>query len=186
MTKIVLWMQASLDGRAAGPNGEFDWPVVRDELQGHFVDVLRGAGMFLYGRRVYEGMAAYWPTADTDPSSSQLSVAFANVWKPMPKAVFSCTLPSAEWNTTILRDVEDVRRLRESATGDLVLFGGSEVVASFVGRDLIDEFQIFVHPTVLGGGAPLFPGLAQRQGVRLIESRAYDSAVVGLRYARTR
>ena len=186
MNKVVLWMQSSIDGRTAGPDDEFDWPVVKEELQGSFVEELRNAGMFLYGRRVYNGMAAFWPTADADPDAHRFQAEFARLWRPMPKAVFSRTLTSAEWNTTVVADVQQVKALREQADGDLVLFGGSDVVASFVAHDLIDEYQIFVHPVALGGGSRLFPTFAERLPMSLVSARSYDDAVVSMRYVRDR
>jgi|tagenome__1003787_1003787.scaffolds.fasta_scaffold20972666_3 dihydrofolate reductase len=187
MSKIVVWMQMSLDGKTQGPSGEFDWPVVRDELNGYFVDQLRSAGMFLYGRKVYEMMAYFWPTADQDPGGHPDQIAYSKIWKPMPKLVFSGTLRDAQWNTTVLDDVDQrVRDHRDAARGDLYLFGGSRIVGEFARQDLVDEYQVFVHPVALGGGAPLFPSPAQRQGFSLRESRVFDDTVVGLRYARAR
>jgi len=102
MRRVSLWMQMSLDGYTEGPNGEFDWPIVNKELHTYFVDELRAMGAFLYGRKVYDGMVAFWPTADTDPSSTALQAEYARVWKPMPKIVFSRTLKHVEWNTTVV------------------------------------------------------------------------------------
>jgi dihydrofolate reductase len=188
MNKVVVWMQVSLDGRTQGPNGEFDWPVVRKELNTYFVDTLRDAGMFLYGRRVYEMMAGFWPIADELPDSTALQAEYARIWKPMPKLVFSRTLDAAELNTTVVRDVDadEIAHYGRSATGDLYLFGGADIVSAFAQRDLIDEYQLFVHPVVLGGGSPVFPALPERRGMSLITARTFDDTVVGLRYARTR
>jgi dihydrofolate reductase len=187
MSKIVVWMQVSLDGKTQGPDGEFDWPVVKDELNGYFVDQLRSAGMFLYGRKVYEMMAYFWPSADQDPGSSPNQVAYSRIWKPMPKLVFSSALRDAQWNTTVLDGVDQrVRDHRDAARGDLYLFGGSRIVGEFARQDLVDEYQVFVHPVALGGGSPLFPSPAERQGFSLRESRVFDDTVAGLRYARAR
>lgn len=185
MNKIILWMQSSLDGFTEGPNGEFDWPVVGPDLTAHFVSRLGAAGMFLYGRKVYEGMAAYWPTADADPNSDGNHVAFSKLWKPMPKAVFSRSLTSAEWNTTVLKDIEKVRELQQTASGDLVFFGGSEVAGQLVQAGLIDEYQIFIHPVVLGGGARLLPAPSDRHDVSLVDTRLFGETV-NLHYARRR
>jgi dihydrofolate reductase len=184
--KIVVWMQMSLDGRVQGPNGEFDWPLIGDELHTHFVDTLREAGMFLYGRRVYEMMAGYWPTADRDPRSTPNQVAYSKIWKPMPKLVFSRSLSTAAWNATVVDDVERVRDHAAPAAGDLYLFGGAEVVSEFTRRDLVDEYRIFVHPVLLGGGTPLFASVPERHGMSLVGTRTFDGTVVGLHYARVR
>lgn len=179
--KIVVWMQMSLDGRTAGPDGEFDWPIVGGELHEHFVDTLRGAGAFLYGRRVYEMMASYWPIADQLPDSTPMQAEYAKIWRPMPKLVYSRSLDTTEWNTTVVREVDAV-----SVDGDAYLFGGAETVHAFADRDLVDEYQIFVHAVVLGGGTPLFPRLPDRQQMSLVGTRTFDGTVVGLRYARAR
>jgi dihydrofolate reductase len=67
--KIIVWMQSSLDGFTAGPNGEFAWPDIGEETHTHFVTTLRDAGQFVYGRTVFEMMATFWPIADTLPDS---------------------------------------------------------------------------------------------------------------------
>jgi dihydrofolate reductase len=135
---------------------------------------------------VYEMMAAFWPTADEDPQSTPNQTAYSKIWKPMPKLVFSRSLPAADWNTTVVDDVERVRDHLSTADGDLYLFGGGEVVSEFARRDLIDEYQVFVHPVLLGGGTPLFPLLPERQGMSLVQAQTFDDMVVGLRYARVR
>jgi dihydrofolate reductase len=184
--KIIVWMQSSLDGFTAGPNGEFDWPEVGDEILTHFVTTLRDAGLFVYGRTVFEMMASFWPIADTLPDSTPNQAAYAHIWKPMPKAVVSRTLTSADWNATVVADPARVRELADAADGDSYVFGGSRTVAALAKADLVDEYQIFVHPVVLGGGTPFFPPLSERQVLALVEARTFDGRVAGLRYARVR
>jgi dihydrofolate reductase len=184
-TKIVVWMQTSLDGYTAGPDGEFDWPMIGDELHGHFVATLADAGAFCYGRKVFEMMAGYWPIADELPDSNPNQVAYSKIWKPMPKVVVSRTLEQADWNTTVVSDVDGVARVAAAAPGTTYVFGGAEVVHGLAERDLVDEYQLFVHPIVLGGGTPLFaPG--RRDAMRRVEARTFDDNVSALRYARTR
>lgn len=184
--KIIVWMQSSLDGFTAGPNGEFDWPEIGDEIHTHFVNTLRDAGLFVYGRTVFEMMASYWPIADTLPDSTPNQVAYSRIWKPMPKAVVSTTLIRADWNARVVADPARVRELADTAVGDAYVFGGSQTVAALAEADLIDEYQIFVHPVVLGAGTPFFAPLATRQDMTLLQSRTFDGRVAGLRYARER
>jgi dihydrofolate reductase len=184
--KIIVWMQSSLDGFTAGPNGEFDWPVIGDEIHTHFVTTLRDAGLFVYGRTVFEMMAGYWPVADTLPDATANTVAYSQIWRPMPKVVVSRTLTGAEWNATVVADPTGVRELADAADGDSFVFGGSRTVAALAQADLVDEYQIFVHPVVLGGGTPLFPPLTDRQAMTLLDSRTFDGRVAGLRFARAR
>jgi dihydrofolate reductase len=184
--KIIVWMQSSLDGFTTGPDGEFDWPDIGDEAHNHFVTTLRDAGLFAYGRTAFEMMASYWPIADTLPDSTSNQVAYSQIWKPMPKGVLSRTLTHADWNATVVADAAGVRELADAADGDAYVFGGSQSVAALARADLIDEYQVFVHPVVLGGGTPFFPPLAGRQAMSLVESRTFDGRVAGLRYARAR
>src|SRR5438445_173857 len=96
--KIILMMSVSLDGFIEGPNREIDWHMVDDELHRHVNDELRAMGAFLSGRVTHELMAGFWPTADSDPSSTEPMVEFAGIWREKPKIVFSRTLQRADWN----------------------------------------------------------------------------------------
>ncbi len=184
MRSVILWMQVSLDGYAEGPHGAFDWPMVDEELNGFFVQELRQAGMFLYGRKVYEMMASFWPTADEQSWATEPQAAYARLWRPMPKIVFSNTLERAEWNARVVgTDLEQqIAALKEQPGGDLVLFGGPQIAATFQRLGLIDEYRIFVHPVILGAGTPLIPELPSRTALRLVEVRSFGSPVVHLRY----
>ena len=104
----------------------------------------------------------------------------------MPKLVVSRTLADAEWNSTVVADVDRVPELVGSAAGDVYLFGGAETVAAFAERDLVDEYHVFVHPVVLGGGAPLFAPGPERRAMALLGTRTFDDRVVDLHYARSR
>ena len=89
MRKIILMMSVSLDGFMEGLHRELDWHLVDDELHTHFNEELAAMGAFLNGRVTYELMAAFWPTADADPSSTGPMVEFARIWRDKPKFVFS-------------------------------------------------------------------------------------------------
>ena len=184
MRKIVLMMSVSVDGFFEGPDREIDWHLVDDELHGHFNQLLGAMGAFLDGRVTYELMAAFWPTADADPSSTGPMAEFARIWRDMPKIVYSRTLQRADWNTTIVRDVvaEEVMKLKSQPGGDLAL-GGADLAAAFMRHDLIDEYRLYVHPIVLGQGRPLFPPDAKID-LRLAETRTFGNGVVLLRYQR--
>ena len=185
MRKIILMMSVSLDGFIEGPNRELDWHMVDDELHAHFNEQLKAMGGFLNGRLTYELMAAFWPTADMDPSSTGPMVEFARIWRDMPKFVYSRTLERAEWNTTVVRDLvaEEVQELKAQPGGDLAL-GGADLAAAFMRHDLIDEYRLYVHPIVIGQGRPLFQPSDAKINLRLAETRAFGNGVVLLRYQR--
>jgi dihydrofolate reductase len=184
--KIILVMSVSLDGFFEGRNRELDWHLVDDELHAHFNEELGSMGAFLDGRVTYELMAAFWPTADADPSSSGPVAEFARIWREMPKIVYSRTLERADWNATVVREVvpEEVLELKAQPGGDMVL-GGADLAATFMRLDLIDEYRLYVHPVVLGDGKPLFPRPAARIPLRLAGTRAFGNGVVLLRYERS-
>jgi len=176
-------MSVSLDGYIEGPNRDISWHMVDDELHRYFNEQLSGMGAFLSGRVTYELMAAFWPTADTDPASTEPMIEFARIWRDMPKIVYSKTLRQAGWNTTIVRDVvpEEVAKLKAPPGGDLAL-GGADLAASFMRLGLIDEYRIYVHPIVIGAGKPLFPRSGPRVNLRLLETRAFGNGVLLLHY----
>jgi dihydrofolate reductase len=187
MRKVILFVQVSLDGFFEGPKKEIDWNMVDDELHAHVNEVLKVAGGFLSGRVTYELMAGYWPTADADPASTPFVKEFAPIWRDMPKVVYSKTLTSAGWSTTIARDVVrgEVEELKLRARGDLVV-GGGDLGAGFMGQDLIDEYRIYVHPIQIGEGKRLFPPSKEKVLLRLAETRPFGNGVVLLRYERLR
>ena len=187
MTKVILFVQISLDGFFEGAKKELDWNMVDDELHDHILEVLRPMGAFLSGRVTYELMAAYWPTADADPAATPFVKEFAPIWRDMTKVVYSKTLASAGWNTTIARDVvrDEVEELKLRSRGDLVV-GGGELGAAFMAQDLVDEYRIYVHPIRIGEGNRLFPPSKEKVPLRLAESRAFGNGVVLLRYERVR
>lgn len=178
-------MSISLDGFFEGPNHDLDWHQVDDELHHHFNDELSTMGAFLDGRVTYKLMAGFWPTADTDPSSSAPTVEFARIWRDMPKIVFSKTLEQAGWNTTVLREVvpEEIMALKAQPGGDLIL-GGANLAVTFMRHDLIDEYRLYIHPIILGQGTPLFQLADTRLHLRLIETRSFGNGVVLVRYGR--
>ncbi|WP_145794909.1 dihydrofolate reductase family protein [Kitasatospora atroaurantiaca] len=185
MRKIVLMMSVSLDGFFEGPDREIDWHLVDDELHSYFNEQLRALGAFLSGRVTHELMAGFWPTADSDPSSTGPMVEFARIWREKPKIVYSRTLERADWNTTIVRevDVEEIRALKAQPGGDLAL-SGADLAAAFRQHDLIDEYHLCVHPVLIGRGKPLFRPSDARTDLRLAETRAFGNGVVLLRYQR--
>lgn len=183
MRKIILMMQVSLDGYFEGPGQDLGWHLVDDELHRHFNDELRSMGAFLDGRVTYELMAEYWPTADSDPASTGPMFDFAGIWRDMPKIVYSRTLESAGWNTTVVRDVvvDEVLALKAQPGGDLAL-GGADLAASFRDLGLIDEYRIYVHPVLIGRGKLLFQPTDASAQLKLAETREFGNGVVLLRY----
>ena len=114
MRKLVYATSLSLDGYIDAEAGDPSWVVPDEELHRHFNDIEREIDTLLYGRRMYELMAGYWPTADQDPSAPGSIVEYAQLWRPTPKVVFSSTLESVDWNSRLVRGdaVTEVAKLK--------------------------------------------------------------------------
>jgi dihydrofolate reductase len=184
MGRIVMPVSVTLDGFHEGPDADLGWQLVDEELHTHFNEELAKMSAFLDGRVSYELMSGYWPTADQDPASSPAEVAFAKIWRDMPKVVYSRTLEEAGWNTRIEREVvpEEVRAMADAAPGDLAL-GGARLAAAFRRHGLVDEYRLYVNPVALGAGTPLFDPTDGPVRLELAAApRTFGNGVVLLRY----
>ena len=174
MAKLVFELNQSLDGyvdhQAFGPPDP--------SLFRHFVERVRGLAGMLYGRRMYEVMR-YWdedsPEWDTDERD------YATVWRSQPKWVVSHTLKSVGPNATLVADgIEAViRGLKAGLAGEIEV-AGPDLAQSLGDLGLIDEYRLYIHPVVLGGGKPFFAG--PRPRLRLVASDLIVADVIRLTY----
>ncbi|MGH2513108.1 MAG: dihydrofolate reductase family protein [Candidatus Limnocylindrales bacterium] len=183
MRTVNYSMGASLDGFIVGPDGEIAAPAPDDELWHFFLDEIRGVGVHLMGRRLYETML-YWETADQDPTLDANEREWTALWKPLPKVVFSRTLSAVEGNARLASSglADEIERLHaEPGEGDIAI-GGARLAAEAAALDLIDEYRLRVYPVLVGGGTPYFAQQGRRLDLELAESRTFGSEVVYLRY----
>ena len=181
MRKLIYSMTVSLDGYIAGPDGAIDWSVPNEDLFRFHTQEVEEIGAHLCGRRLYETMV-YWETVEESGLSAE-HVKFAQIWRALPKVVFSRTLQSVVGNTKLARDgvAEEVRRLKERPGKDIAV-GGAGLASACMKLGLIDEWRLFVSPVLLGGGTPYFPPLEERVSLELVETKMFGSRVVFLRY----
>jgi dihydrofolate reductase len=185
MANLIYSAIMSLDGYIADEDGNFDWAAPDDEVHAFINDLERPIGTYLYGRRMYEVMV-YWETALIAPDQSPVFQDFARIWQAADKVVYSKTLGRvSSARTRIERDFdpEAVRALKATAGRDLTL-GGPDLAAQAIKTGLVDEWQLFVVPIVVGGGKSALPKNV-RVKLELLEERRFGSGVVFLRY-RTR
>ena len=183
MRSVTYSMGISLDGYIAGPRRDFDWTEPDEEVFRFVTDEIREVGVQLLGRRLYETML-YWETADQDPSLDDAMLEWAALWKPLPKVVFSTTLPAVQGNARLASGglAEEIERLRaEPGKGDIAI-GGATLAAEAAALGLIDEYRARVYPVLLGGGIPYFSQRERRVDLELVETRTFSSRVVYLRY----
>lgn len=183
MGKLIYSMGVSLDGYIAGPDGDLNWGTVDEELHRFANDQDRQMGGHLYGRRMYEVMAFWSTPAPDDPAAPDYIREYAQIWRAMPKVVFSQTLDKVEGNTRLVRDnvAEEVMKLKAQPGGDLAV-GGAVFAASLMRLGLIDEYQLYIHPVLLGHGKRMFAEVDRSINLRLLETRTFGSGVMFLRY----
>jgi dihydrofolate reductase len=182
MARLIYASNMSLDGCTEDERGAFDWAPPNDDVFASTSELMRSAGTYLYGRRMYETMAV-WETDSTLAAKSDLMAGYAHVWQAADKVVYSSTLtmPSTA-NTRIERhfDPSAVRDLKGAASRDL-LVGGPNLAAQALVAGLVDELQLFVWPVVLGGRKPALP-VHTRTGLELVDEHRFSNGVIQLRY----
>lgn len=182
MRSVTYSMGVSLDGYIVGPDGGFDWTAPDPEVFRFWIDEIRGVGVHLMGRRLYETML-YWETVD-QASLDDAEMEWAALWKPLPKVVFSTTLSAVEGNARLASGglAEEVERLRSEPGEGEIAIGGAKLADEVAAHDLIDEYRAMVYPVLVGGGTPFLPQRERRVDLELVETRTFSSGVVYLRY----
>ncbi|MEV5840908.1 dihydrofolate reductase family protein [Streptomyces sp. NPDC051985] len=184
MRSVTYSMSMSLDGYIVGPDGTFNWTAPDKEVFRFWIDEIQEVGVHLMGRRLYETML-YWETADQDPALDAAEREWTALWNPLPKVVFSTTLPEVRGQAARLASgsvAEEIERLRaEPGEGDIAI-GGATLAVEAAEQGLIDEYRTMVYPVLVGGGTPYFPHHDRRVDLERIETRTFDSGVTYLRH----
>jgi dihydrofolate reductase len=180
---LIYSMGVSVDGFIADREGAFDWGVPSDELFRFHLARVRGLGGYLLGRRLYE-MMLVWET-NPSPRDDELGAEFADVWRALPKVVFSRTLDGAQGNARLAEASlsEEVATVLEATDKDVEI-GGAGLAAQAFELGLVDELRIFRYPVVVGGGTPFLPPVTEDLALDLIETRTFGSRVIYERYRR--
>lgn len=188
MRKVVLYLTLSLDGFLAGPNGELDWGVALEDEKAIDTGLIDQVDIALIGHGVYKDMAEHWIAAAKNPATPKLEAEFAEKYNAIPKLVFSTMEEELEWNArqVLVKDNKDIAKavaeLKEQPGKDMVLYGGVRIAQTFVQLGLIDEYQLVVHPVILGSGRPLFKDVNDRVNLKLVSTKHDASGVVLLCY----
>ena len=188
MRRIVSLVHVSLDGFAAGPNDELDWISYDNELEQYAHSLHAMTDAVIWGRRTYQGMAGYWLTVPGNPASTPAELEHARWLDNATKIVVSRTLDRIDWNnaqnTLLIKDniAEEINKIKQQPGKDIWFLGSTMLAQTFMQLDLIDEYRININPTVLGRGKPLFASGTRAMPLKLLESRAFKSGVVALRF----
>jgi len=197
MGRIVMFNHVTADGYFAAADGAVDWMVPEDELDRAVAEHMPDSGTLLLGRRTYELFAAYWPHALDDPQTApdphdperrSAEIRTMAVWlNEATKLVVSRTLEAVTWrNSHLLRELDprEIEALKRERGEDILIFGSGSIVSQLTQHGLIDEYRFVVNPLLLGSGRPLISDVSRHLRLELLESRAFPSGVVLMRYAR--
>jgi len=182
MAKLIYAAITSLDGYIADEDGNFHWAEPDEEVHAFINDLERPVGTYLYGRRMYETMAV-WETIDSGPDQRPVWRDFANIWRSADKVVYSRTLDEVSTPRTRLErafEPEAVRLMKASAERDLVV-GGPDLAAHAIRAGLVDIYQLFLTPIMVGGSKQALPD-GCRQALDLVAERRFGNGMVFLHY----
>ena len=182
--KLIYSMNTSLDGFIESADGTFSWGIHDAEIHKHYNQLYAVTTTHLYGRRLWETMSEYWPTAEADPDASPEMKEFARYWNAGEYYVFSRTLQSVGHGARLIRDdaVDVVRRLKSGQGSDMDV-GGPGLASTLITAGLVDEIHAYVNQVAVGTGKAFLPDLRQQLDLRLLGVHTFASGVVQLRYA---
>lgn len=178
MRELIAWDMLSLDGYFETTDRGIDWFAFDEQLERYILDTQAEAGTVLFGRRTYEMMRDYWPSAEGP---------IADFMNRVPKVVASTTLGDPGWsNVTVVRDdvPAAVAELKRAPGGTIFVFGSAGLTDTLIRHDLIDEYRIGLNPVLLGEGHAFFRLGFPRRALRLTDCRRFDSGLVLLHYRR--
>ena len=182
MRKLTVFNSVSLDGYFSDSHGDMSWAHRQDTEWGAFVSGnASGGGLLVFGRVTYDLMVGYWPTA----AARQGNPVVAEQMNNLPKIVFSRTLERASWNNTRLIKGDlaaAVQQLKREPGPDMVILGSGSIVAQLTDARMIDEYQVVLCATILGGGRTMFEGVKQKVDLTLKKSRTFGNGNVVLWY----
>jgi dihydrofolate reductase len=185
MASLIYSAITSLDGYVADEDGNFDWAEPDEEVHALVNDLERRVGTYLYGRRMYEVMAA-WEHMGTDGDEPPFIRDYAEIWRGADKVVYSTTLATASTARTRIErsfDADAVRQMKEQAELDISV-GGPGLAAQAISVGVVDEYQLFVSPVVVGGGTRALPEHVRLE-LELLDERRFANGVVYVHYRAT-
>ena len=181
MRNVIYAINLTIDGCFDHTN-----VMVDDEVLEYYTELVRGADLFVYGRKTYQLMVPYWPDVAKNPSETKADRAFAEAFVSANKLVFSRSLDSVEdGNTRIVRtNLRDEILKVKQQPGKNILAGGVDIPSQLIKLGLIDEYRFVVSPVIAGEGRRLLEGvsLPEKLHLKLVESKTFKSGCVLLRY----
>ncbi|MFD0854452.1 dihydrofolate reductase family protein [Actinomadura adrarensis] len=181
MRKVKLQVQVSADFYMGGPNGEMDWMHFpwSDDFSAYTQHLTDSVDTIILGRNLAEGFIPAW--ASGPPEETQESIDFMNN---TPKVVISKSLTESPWeNATVAADlVPTVNELKARDGKDIIVYGGSTLVQDMIANGLIDDLYLFVNPTAIGSGLPVFPKTGGNRPLTRVEAVPFECGVTAFHY----
>jgi dihydrofolate reductase len=174
MRKLIAAMNMTLDGFCDHTSMNAD-----AEIHQHYTDLLRNSGLIIYGRKTYQLME-YWKPFVENPTGEKDMDDFAAAIDNISKIVYSRTLENVDWrNTELKRELikDEISELKHQPGND-ILVGSPSMIVQLVNLGITDELQISIHPTVAGGGLPLFKNISDRIDLSLIKTKTFGCGAV--------
>ena len=154
------------------------------EIHDHYTELLRNAGALIYGRITYQMMESYWPSVVKNPTGDKSMNDFAVAIDNASKIVYSRTLKNVVWrNSELKKEINKQEILGLKAqTGQDIVVGSPGLIVALTKLGLIDEFQLAVHPTIVGNGLVLFKNIQDRIDLKLVKTKTFGCGAVLLYY----
>lgn len=185
---FISAMQVTLDGHILDPDGAAEW--VDSWADG--LELVQSVDTFVLGGGMFPGYEQFWAAVLDDPSAIRAMLgrdpypreaAYAQVALGTPHLVLSTTLTESTWpSVRIIRDIDELRTLRQQPGGDVYVVGGPGLLTSLINADLLDELHLIVHPVVTGGGTKVLGELSERNRLELVSTAPMTSGRVHLAY----
>lgn len=182
MARLIYSAIASLDGYVADEAGRFDWAAPDEAVHTFINDLEHSVGTYLFGSRMYEVMAV-WETFGSDPADPPYIRDYASIWRAADKIVYSASLAEVTTARTRLErefDPETIRQMKADLERDIGI-GGPTLAARAIEAGLVDEYQVWVAPVIVGGGLRFLPGGISLD-LELLDEQRFASGMVYLRY----
>lgn len=179
MRKLIASINVSIDGFC-----DHTAMVAVDEIHDHYTELLKNTGTLLYGRITYQMMESYWPTIVKNPTGEKHMDDFAKAIHHVDKIVFSKTLKELAWENASLATKsleEEVRQLKQQPGKD-IFAGSPSVISALTKLNLVDEYQLCIHPVIAGSGLPLFKNISEKITLRLVNTKTFKSSGAVIHY----
>ncbi|MEH7252934.1 dihydrofolate reductase family protein [Neobacillus niacini] len=176
--RVILDLAVTLDGFIEGKNGEVDWCIMDSDME--FINFLNQIDTILYGRKSYDLWGQFTPEKEDTETEKE-------IWEVVhskQKYVFSRKQKGTDNKAIFINDqiLEEVNKLKNKPGRDIWLYGGANLITSFINLGLVDKFRLSVHPVILGEGKPLFIDIQERLNLKLVNTRSFSSGIVQLIY----